>query len=242
MNVKTGLQLYSVRKELAADFDKTLELISGMGFEFVELAGLHFKKPEDFALKLHQNRLKAVSMHCDVLTDEGLSHSLKEAEILNCDCLVCPWVDPLTFSSEENIIRFAEKLNKANQQISAKAKTLCFHNHDFEFQTINGKSAFDLFVAQLHPDIKIQLDIYNAAIAGVLANEIFDKYVQRINIIHLKDGEIDSTKQNVAVGSGKMDYNSIFRKIPKGIQWQFIEFENCQLNIFEEILKSKCFT
>ena len=241
MKAKTGLQLYSVRKELTVGFDNTLEAISRMGFEFVELAGLHFREPEEIAIKLQKHNLKPVSMHCDVITSEGLKRSLDEAEILNCAYLVCPWVEPKTFSSEKSISQLAESLNQANLKISAKGKTLYYHNHDFEFQQIKGESAFDLFVAQLDPEIKLQLDVYNAAIAGINPIKIIETYSDRINMLHLKDGDITPAEPNVAVGSGKMDYSSLLQAIPKTVQWHFIEFETCEKNIFEAIDHSKTY-
>jgi len=237
----TGLQLYSVRKELIVGFDNTLEAISRMGVEYVELAGLHFREPEEFAQKLQQHNLRAVSMHCDVLTPKGLKRSLAEAESLNCDYLVCPWVEPKTFSSEKDISQFAEKLNQISLKIRAKGKTLCYHNHDFEFQTIEGESAFDLFVAQLAPNIKLQFDVYNAALAGISAFEILENYADRINMLHLKDGAISPAKPNVAVGSGKMDYASLFEAISETVEWNFIEFETCKSNIFGAVELSRRF-
>jgi sugar phosphate isomerase/epimerase len=241
MKAKTGLQLYSVRKELTVSFDNTLEAISRMGFEFVELAGLHFREPEEVALKLQKHNLKPVSMHCDVLTSEGLKRSLDEAEIMNCEYLVCPWVEPKTFSSEKSISQFAERLNQANMKIRAKGKTLCYHNHDFEFQPIRGESGFDLFVAQLDPEIKLQIDVYNAAIAGINPIKIIETYSDRINMLHIKDGEITPSEPNVAVGSGKMDYSSLFEKIPETTQWIYFEFDSCKSNIFEAIEVSKTY-
>lgn len=239
--LKTGLQLYSVRKELTVGFDNTLEAISRLGFEVVELAGLHFREAEEVALKLQQYGLKPVSMHCDVLTSEGLSRSLQVSEILNCEYLVCPWVEPKTFSSEKSISQLAEKLNNSSDKVQLIGKTLCYHNHDFEFQTIRGESAFDLFVAQLNPAIKLQLDVYNVALAGVDPIELLSKYSDQIIMLHLKDGEITPAKPNVAIGSGKLNYTTLLQSIPKTMQWQFIEFETCKSNIFGAIEMSKRF-
>jgi sugar phosphate isomerase/epimerase len=116
---------------------------------------------------------------------------------------------------------------------------LCYHNHDFEFQPIRGESGFDLFVAQLDYEIKLQIDVYNAAIAGINPIKIIDTYSDRINMLHLKDGDITPAEPNIEIGSGKMDYESLFKAIPETVEWQFIEFDSCILNIFGEIEMSK---
>lgn len=238
MKQKIGLQLYSVRKELSLGFDNTLQAISKLGFEYLELAGLHFLNPKEFALKLQQNKLQPISMHCDVLTTVGLNRSMHESNMLNCNNLVCPWVQPNTFKTEQSIIEFAAALNVANQKINAQGKTLLYHNHDFEFQKIGDVLAYDVFVAKLHPTIQLQFDVYNCAIARVDPIQIFNKHADRITMLHLKDGNISPAKPNKAVGFGKMDYKNLLNSFSKLPEWSFIEFETCNSNIFGAIKKS----
>ncbi|MCP4181823.1 MAG: sugar phosphate isomerase/epimerase, partial [Hyphomicrobiales bacterium] len=46
MTAPIGIQLYSVRENLAADFDGTMKKIAGMGYTGVETAGFPSTTPE----------------------------------------------------------------------------------------------------------------------------------------------------------------------------------------------------
>src|SRR5262249_13973177 len=58
-----GLQLYSLRAELAKDVPGTLDKVRDFGFEYVELAGTYGMKPEKFSAELKSRGLKAISAH-----------------------------------------------------------------------------------------------------------------------------------------------------------------------------------
>lgn len=231
-----GLQLYSVRNELNADFEATLAEVANMGYRFVELAGLHGYTPEYVSATLSKYNLQAISMHCDVLTQNGLNQSLYAADIFGCNYLVCPWVDPVTFSSEERVLQFAKQLNAANQIVMAAGKTLCYHNHQFEFQLLNGVTAFDHFVSELDSSIQLQIDLYNAACAGVDPLSILCK--ERLLMLHFKDGAIHPAEPNMPIGDGVMNYHSIVQAIPSSVEWAFVEIEACNTSKMQAVRDS----
>src|SRR5580658_1956832 len=58
-----GLQLYSVRAQMAKDVDGTLAEVHSWGIKYVELAGTYGLSPAQFKDKLAQHGLDAVSGH-----------------------------------------------------------------------------------------------------------------------------------------------------------------------------------
>jgi sugar phosphate isomerase/epimerase/NAD-dependent dihydropyrimidine dehydrogenase PreA subunit len=230
------MSVASVREQLAADFEQTLSSLAAIGYRHVELAGLHGHAPEYVHQVLLRNNLQVIAMHCDVLTERGLEQSLYAAEILGCQFLVCPWVQPETFSTAESIQDFAAVLNKVNRKINAQGKTLLYHNHAFEFQELNGRVAFDLFVEQLDSGIKLQLDFYNAACAGVDPLTLVGS--ERLIMLHFKDGAILPAEPHSAIGQGAMNYPQLMSHFPKGLQWGFVEIEYCQTDIWEALESS----
>lgn len=238
MTVKIGLQLYSIRNELSENFDDNIRQMADWGYQGVELAGLYGQKPSQVSQILSDVNLDIVAMHCDVLTTDGLKRSLDDAEALNCKNLICPWTKPDTFKSEKEIRLFADKLNEANQQINNAGKKLLYHNHDFEFQLINGESSFELFVAQLDPSICLELDLYLAAIGGAQPIELLQKYAHRTTMLHIKDGSISPPTPNTAIGDGTMNYSAIFEWITQDIEWFFVEIEDCATDVLEAVRKS----
>jgi sugar phosphate isomerase/epimerase len=238
MNHKIGLQLYSLRNQLSINFDKTLEKVACIGYEGVELAGLHGQKPEHIAELLQNLNLKLIAMHCDVLTTDGLKQSLDEAEALKCDNLICPWVAPDTFNNDKDICLFAEKLNKANQQIIARGKNLLYHNHDFEFQCLDGSCAFDFFALQLDYSIIFELDVYLARVGGSDPLKLLKTYSDRIKMMHVKDGYISPPKPNTAISEGIMNFPAIFSASSLKVEWLIVELEDCATDMFQAVRKS----
>ncbi len=238
MVAKLGLQLYTLRKELSENFEKTLEAVALAGYEGVELAGLYGQKPWQVSQILSDANLDIVAMHCDVLTADGLKRSLEDAEALNCRNLICPWTQPHTFKSEKEIRLFTDKLNEANQHIYNAGKSLHYHNHDFEFQMINGESSFALFVAQLDPSIRLEIDLYLAAVGGANPIELIQNFAYRTKMLHIKDGPIIPPTPNTVIGDGAMNYSAIFETMPANIEWIFVEIEDCETDILEAVRKS----
>ncbi|MCA1614300.1 MAG: sugar phosphate isomerase/epimerase, partial [Acidobacteria bacterium] len=60
---RIGLQLYTVREQLAADFEGTLERVAAIGFREVEFAGYHGRSPAQVKSALRRNGLLAPSAH-----------------------------------------------------------------------------------------------------------------------------------------------------------------------------------
>lgn len=238
MKLPLGLQLYSLREQLATNFEKTLEEVALAGYEGVELAGLHNQKPERVAQLLYNLNLEPVAMHCDVISYVGLQQSLETAAALNCHNLICPWRPPETFKNEKGIRHLSEQLNRANLVIKDQGKNLLYHNHDFEFRKLNGQSAFEMLAAHLDLSIHFELDAYLATVGDADPIEIMTSFPNRIKMLHLKDGLIFPPNPNMAVGDGNMNYNAILDALPASANWLFVELEDCATDMLEAVRKS----
>src|ERR1700742_1205956 len=58
-----GLELYTVRKQLEADFDGTLSKVALMGYNEVEFAGYFGHQPTEVKTALNRYKLTAPSVH-----------------------------------------------------------------------------------------------------------------------------------------------------------------------------------
>ncbi|MHC1705695.1 MAG: sugar phosphate isomerase/epimerase family protein [Tenuifilaceae bacterium] len=238
MNLSLGLQLYTLREQLANNFEKTLDAIALAGYTGVELAGLHQQKPERVKYLLDNLNLRPVAMHCDVITPEGLQRSLEEAVALNCPNLVCARCPPETFETERNIRLLAEQLNKAGQIINAHGRTLLYHNHDIELRKFNNQYALNILKEYLNPTIYFEIDVYLVSVAGADSIALIKSLANRVQMLHIKDGFISPSKPNTAVGDGKMNYPTILAALPPSITWLFVELETCNSEILESVIKS----
>jgi sugar phosphate isomerase/epimerase len=68
---RLGLQLYTVRTEMAKDFEGTLAKVAAAGYREVEFAGYFDKDPKNVRTLLDRHKLTAPSAHIDYPTVES---------------------------------------------------------------------------------------------------------------------------------------------------------------------------
>ena len=115
----------------------------------------------------------------------------------------------LNFTTVENVLRFADALNKANQIARDKGLALSFHPHSPEFTPIEGgKVPFELIVANTDASIRYELDVYWSLLgSGELPQETIRRFAPRLALFHLKD--MDKNRQIATPGDGTMDFAAI---------------------------------
>jgi len=93
--MKTGVQLYSVRTDLAEDFEGTLKAVSEMGYEGVEFASLCGKKPEEVAELCKKYNLNPISAHVPFDSLNNLTEkTMLDFATVGCKYIVIPYLPP----------------------------------------------------------------------------------------------------------------------------------------------------
>src|SRR5258708_28439670 len=93
---------------------------------------------------------------------------------------------------------FAPRLNAIGRQCQEYGITFAYHNHDFEFTRVDGVYLFD-YLLQLtdHSLVKIKLDVYWAAYAGVNPVSYLKAQADRVALVHLKNIAADRSRTGV---------------------------------------------
>lgn len=189
-NFKLGLQLYSVRDEMEKDMDACLKAVKEMGYECVEFAGFFGKSAEEVKAMLDKYGLEAISSHqtVGVKDDEPLKpeDTVKYLNTLGVKYCAIPWY------GKENYVNDWDgtmaKFKKSSEILKKGGIDLYYHNHDFEFDKINGKTIHEMIFDNLGLDvIKPELDVCWVHYAGYEPTEVMKKYSGQIEILHLKD-------------------------------------------------------
>jgi sugar phosphate isomerase/epimerase len=184
-----AIQLYNVREELGADFEGTLSKVAGLGYKYVELAGLYGKKPAEFRAGLDKAGLTAVSAHVpyqEMIADpEKVIHSYIET---GCKYIAIPYLAEEDRSTGAHY----EEVKKGIAALCETAKKLglimLYHNHDFEFEKYNGKYALDDLYDTIPASLlQTEIDTCWVKVAGVNPADYIRKYKGRSPVIHLKD-------------------------------------------------------
>ena len=246
-----GLQLYTLRDELPKDVKSTLEKVAKAGYKTVETYGFSIKdqfwglSPIELKKILDANHLKAPSGHYNLgsfLYDGNLEEvkaAIEAAQILKNEYLTVPWVDE---PYRNDFHKIAARLNEAGKMCAAAGLKLAYHNHDFEFQKQDGITGYEILLKETdHNLVSFELDLYWVVRSGNDPIKLFKENPGRFKLWHVKDMDKVNPALNTEIGSGSIDFKTIFKEVKQsGMKHFFVEQENnYNPNAFEAI-KTSC--
>ncbi len=239
-----GLQLYTIRDAMEADVPGSLEKVSQLGYRYVELASYSDGKfydyaPAEFKKMADDLGMNVLSSHTQV---EAAGITLDNAKImadahaeLGVKYCVQPWVE----EADRNIESYKKMIgdwNEVGKIMKSAGIQFGYHNHNFEFQNIDGIIPYyDIFMPEMDADlITMEIDLFWVSKAGQDPVEMFNKYPGRFKLFHLKDMNtreapfFDVTKDDIAaVGAGVIDFKRILAaKEVAGMEHFFVEDDN----------------
>lgn len=202
--LKTGIQLYSIREDMKADPLGTLRKLSAMGYRYVEHAGYRNRlfygmAPAEFKKVLADLGMEMPSGHT-VLGKEHWDDSKKQftdlwkttvedAAIVGQEFVISPSLSPTIRTSMDELKKYMDIFNKSGELCRTFKMKYGYHNHDFEFsEMLEGKSLYDHILERTDPSLVMQqLDIGNLYNGGAKAIDIVKKWPGRFQSMHVKD-------------------------------------------------------
>jgi sugar phosphate isomerase/epimerase len=201
-----GLQLYSVRDELARDFKSTLRRIAEIGYQEVEFASYGNLSARELAALLDELGLRAAGSHVGLrLLEQDLEREVDYCLRIGAPSLAIPTLTPQWRSTTaEGYRALARYLNEIGRRCRERGLTLVYHNHDFDFLQDEGIYLLDILLAESDPAyLQLELDCGWAASCGLDASAYLRKYAGRVPLVHLKDLASDGTF--TSIGEGTLD-------------------------------------
>lgn len=237
-----GLQLYTIRDAMAKDVPGSLKKISDIGIKYLELAGYANGKfygfgPAEFKKMVSDLGMAVISSHTQV---EALGVTLDNAKKMAEDhakigvkYCVQPWVVEEARTTLDSYKKMAANWNKVGGIMKEHKIQFGYHNHNFEFDTVEGKIPYyDVFMVELDKDlVTMELDLFWATKAGQNPVEMFKKYPGRFQLFHMKDMFTKeapfykpTTNDFAPVGAGVINFKEILaaKKIA-GMKYMFVE-------------------
>ncbi len=225
-NMPIGFQSWSVKDILSKDFAGTLKMMADQGYQLIEMCSpkgyatigfgpLLNMKTADMRSTITDAGLNCPSCHFGFgeLT-EDLDGRIEWAQQLGLTQMICStfWL-PKT-STLKDYLDAADKLNKAAEKIKKAGMQAGFHNHEFEFATLDGQLIYDALISKFDPDLvkmQFQTEVINL---GYKASDYFKKYPGRFISSHLSDWTAD--KKEVPIGQGVIDWKDFFAAAKTG--------------------------
>lgn len=238
---KIGVQLYTVRRELEADFEGTLAKVAALGFREVEFAGYYGRTPAQVRAILARNNLAAPSAHFQsVVASGGVREAIEAAQTISHEYLVYAWLPPEERKSLDDYRRLAERLNRAGEECRRAGIQFGYHNHDFEFAQMEGRIPYDLILEATDARlVKMELDLYWITKGGRSPLAYFRKYPGRFPLVHVKDMDSTPGRRFTEVGRGRIDFKEIFAASKQaGIKHYFVEQDETPASPFDSIKTS----
>lgn len=245
-----GVQLWTVKEELARDFEGTLRGLARLGFRRVEAAGWHGRSAKQFRDAVQAAGLQCVSAHHglkDLIADtEG---RLAFARDVGARYVVASspspsrpmdpnkdWAhavaDAMTLADWRSNAEAMDRIGRRARQMGLR---FGYHNHSAEFLAYERRLPMDEIVRLTDPaNVVLELDIGWVAGAGYDPVEAISRYAPRIHLLHVKDlasaervpGRIVSDARTTAIGEGTVDWPAVFRAARTApVHSYFVEME-----------------
>jgi sugar phosphate isomerase/epimerase len=233
--IEPGLQLYTVREQLATDFRGTLEQVAKIGYREVQVSPRAGHTPAEIRSMLDDNGLVCPSIHLD-------SRSSTEQEIEAAQTLGARYVflsAPVQVFRIENgkflglrddvsldeYRAIADELDQTGATFRDAGLVFGYHNHAFEFPPVDGVVPFDLLLERTDPAlVAIELDLGWLQVAGADPLHYIERYPGRFPVCHVKDVLADGSF--VDPGAGTVDFKRTFAHASQaGLRHYFVEHD-----------------
>lgn len=247
-----GVQLYSLRELAAKDFPNVLKKVAAIGYKYVEPAGFWNLRPSEFRKMIADLGLGMVSSHSPwARKPEMLGEAMEIASIIGLDKIVCGY-GPDDFKDLDAIKATAENTNKMREILARNGFTLFQHNHDFEFQRIDGKLKYEIY-KKLTPGLKYQIDAFWSTNLGTENPvEMLKIFADSTISLHMKDGvckqHVDGkTMVNgilerkvdlMPLGTGTLPIREIVQAAPASVEAIIVELDYCTIDMMTAIEQS----
>lgn len=233
-----ALQLFTLRNETKEDFLGTLKKVKELGYDGVEFAGFGGYEASELKAFLEELDLKPFSSHIGIeLLEDNADEIIAYHKELGVETMVIPYLVPERRTSKDDYIKLAESLNHYGKKVKEAGMTLCYHNHDFEYEKYDGEYGLDIIFSQTDAElVQVELDTYWAEYAGVSAVDYAAKYKGRLPLAHIKDMANTSDRTFAEVGEGTLDIKGIVAAVQEaGAKRLIVEQDVCQRPPLESV-------
>ena len=226
--IPIGTQLWCVRKQLATEIPGTLQELSKIGFDAVELENAFGKSGAEWRKHLDAAKLKACGFHhrLDELQGDKISATVEFNQAVGNRNLIIRSLPADVYKSGDLLEKTADAVNEAAEKFKPHKMRVGYHNHTTDFNRIDGEYWWNRFADQTSKDVILQLDTGNASeMAGVTVVDLIKRNAGRTISMHVKP--FSKKNPDAYLGADELNWPAIMTaaETTGGIEWYIIEYE-----------------
>jgi sugar phosphate isomerase/epimerase len=229
-DVPVGLELYSVRDELAKDLKGTVTAVAKMGYQIVEFYSPYFDwtpdQAKDVRKLLDDLGIQCRSTHNGTpsFTADGLKKAIELNQIIGSKYIIMASAGRV--SGVDGWKSVADQLTSTAAQLKPLGLFTGYHNHQAEWAPVDGKRPMDLIAAGTPKDVALQFDVGTCVEVGADPVAWIKANPGRIRSMHCKEWS-KASGYGVAFGEGDAPWKQILdaAETTGGIEYYLIEQE-----------------
>jgi len=230
--IPVGVQLWTLRKEMAEDPAGTLGRVAEIGYQGVELWFQKWPEAAELKKMVADSGLRIASAHVNLkdLLDDFPRVADYHRTIGN-QTLVIPYIPNYAGLSQDDWRRTIDEIRHAARTGTEAGFQVLYHNHDFEFTTkVGDVEVFDRIFGAI--DAKVlgaEIDVFFVADVGRDPAALLRKFAGRLKRVHLKERAKPGSKfKNTELGRGTIDWTAVLAAAAEaGTEWYLVE-QNCE--------------
>ncbi len=237
--MKLGVQFYTLRDfaKTERDLDFCFYKIAQIGYSCVQLSAVDHFDAETLKRVADKYSIEIAATH---IPSEDFLDNIEKV-ISDHKTMGCKYVGmgalPEKYRDKEFFECFVRDYTVAMKKLQEAGLHFIYHNHDFEFEKIGGKTMLEAMTEQIPADLMgITLDSFWVQAGGADPVFWFEKLKDRIPCIHLKDMAVRGSERLMApIYEGNINFDGILNKLKENgtTEYMFVEQDICQTSPFE---------
>lgn len=231
--MKIGAQLYTVRQytQNEGDFAETIRKIAAIGYRYAQFSGAGPIPAKTVADICAGHGVEIVITHTNPVRIKNDTEAVIEDHKVMGAAYVGIGSMPGEYHGDaDGAKRFIADFKPAARAIKAAGLMLMYHNHDFEFEKLDGKLLMDYLIDGFAPDeLGFTYDTFWVQAGGGDPAQWLTRLKGRADVVHFKDFALCKGERRMAeVMEGNLNWPAIFDACrTAGVKWAMVEQDDC---------------
>lgn len=246
---KIGIQLYSLREDMAKNADATLEAVAKIGYSFLETYGykdgkFFGKTPIEFSKQVSDLGMKMTSSHTGfgVYTNnttkawDDVKKNMADTREAGSKWIVQAGYPGANYTEISQIEKLADTFNKIGELAKQNGLKFAYHNHLEEFRAIKNQIPYQRYLELTDPAlVTFQMDIGHVANAMADYRAYLKLYPGRFGCLHIRDTNV-KTKVATEMGRGHVALEDVYNLFAvAGVEDYYVEQEEYNYTPIESL-------